>query len=51
MKICSMGAELLHADQWTDMMDLSLFAVLQTCLNMSWGMYAQHNCCGTCTHI
>jgi len=39
MKIRSVGAELLHADGWTDTMNLSLFAVLQTCLKMSWGMY------------
>lgn len=35
MKIHSVGAELLHADQWTDMMNLSLFEILQTYLKMS----------------
>jgi hypothetical protein len=35
MKIRSVEAELLHADQWTDMMDQSLFALLQICLNVS----------------
>ena len=51
MKICSVGAELFRADTWMDMMNLSLFAVLQTCLKMGWEMYTQHNSCGAFTRI